>query len=102
MAFCGKCGKQVQDGATLCPACEKLGQTNLANDVEINKPMAILAYILFFIPLLTGDYKKSPFVKFHTNQGTVLIIATAVVSIISGITARIPFVGTLLFLVNIL
>ena len=31
--------------------------------------MAIIAYILFFVPLLTGDRKKSPFVKFHTNQG---------------------------------
>jgi uncharacterized membrane protein len=54
-----------------------------------NKGMAVIAYILFFIPLLTGAHKKSPFVKFHTNQGTVfflfsvpLWIATAIITTI--------------------
>jgi len=41
-------------------------------DVEQNKGMAIIAYILFFIPILTGDHKKSRFVMYHTNQGLVL------------------------------
>jgi len=51
--------------------------------------MAIIAYIIFFIPLLTGDYKKSPFVKYHTNQGTILFIVSVAlnvaVSIVRGI-----------------
>ena len=38
------------------------------------KTMSVLAYIIFFIPLLTGDHKKSPVVRFHTNQGTVLAL----------------------------
>ena len=42
-------------------------------DVEKNKTMAILAYFLFFIPLLT-DAKDSPFAKFHANQSLVLLI----------------------------
>ena len=59
------------------------------NDAEANKGMAVIAYILFFVPLLTGDYKKSPFVKYHTNQGTILFIISVTlnvaVSIIRGI-----------------
>ena len=38
-----------------------------------NTGMAIVAYILFFIPLLT-DAKNDPFVKFHIKQGLVLFI----------------------------
>lgn len=101
MAFCGKCGKQVQDGVTLCPSCENAGQNIHTNDVEVNKPMAIIAYILFFIPLLTGDCKKSPFVKYHTNQGTVLIIVSFVFTILSGILSSIPFVGGIFLLVSL-
>ncbi|MDR1891994.1 MAG: zinc ribbon domain-containing protein, partial [Oscillospiraceae bacterium] len=32
------------------------------SDAEANKVMAILSYILFFSPLLTGAHKTSPFV----------------------------------------
>jgi len=69
-----------------------------ADDVQQNKGMAILAYILFFIPLLTGAHKTSPFVKYHTNQGTVLAIAAValqvVVAILRGILRSI-FYSTL-------
>jgi uncharacterized membrane protein len=93
MAFCSKCGTQVQDGVAFCPSCGgAIGATPAqqpqqapANDAEANKVMAILAYILFFIPLLTGDHKKSPFVKFHTNQGTVLFIAALAYSVVLNI-----------------
>jgi len=51
--------------------------------------MGILAYVLFFIPLITGDHKKSPFVKFHTNQGTVLWLASIAYSIISAILSAV-------------
>ena len=63
-----------------------------SRDANNNKGMAIVAYLLFFIPLLTGDYKKSHFVKFHTNQGTVLFLTAAALgivwSIIWGIAIR--------------
>jgi uncharacterized membrane protein len=51
--------------------------------------MAVVAYILFFVPLLTGDYKKSPFVKFHANQGTVLFLAALAYGIAYGILSRV-------------
>jgi len=64
-----------------------------SNDAEQNKTMAILAYILFFIPLLAGAHKTSPFVKYHTNQGTVLFLAAVIFGIAVGIlTAILSFV----------
>lgn len=39
-----------------------------------NTTMAFLAYILFFIPLLT-DAKNDPFVRFHVRQSLGLLIA---------------------------
>ncbi|MCZ2845951.1 MAG: hypothetical protein O2U61_05570 [Candidatus Bathyarchaeota archaeon] len=56
-----------------------------------NTGMAIVAYILFFVPLLT-DARKDPFVKYHVRQGLVLFIA----GFISGFFAWIPFIGWLL------
>ena len=59
------------------------------NDAQANKGMAILAYIIFFVPLIAGTHKTSPFVKFHTNQGTVL----ALFGIGANILYIIPFLG---------
>ena len=36
--------------------------------------MAIVAYLIFFLPLLT-EAKKDPFVKYHVKQGLGLLIA---------------------------
>jgi uncharacterized membrane protein len=47
-----------------------------------NKGMAVVAYLLFFVPLITGAYRKSPFVKFHTNQGTALFIVSVAMCIV--------------------
>ena len=38
-----------------------------------NTGMAVIAYIVFFLPLLT-EAKNDPFVKFHVKQGLVLFI----------------------------
>ena len=58
-----------------------------AADIEKNKIMAVLAYILFFIPLLAA--KDSKFARFHTNQGLVLFIS----AIIASVVAIIPVIG---------
>jgi len=78
----------MDDGVKFCPSCGasttgKLAATQVGEiqadpaDAEQGKVMSILAYlfILCLIPLITGDYKKSPFVKYHLNQGVVLFIA---------------------------
>ena len=46
-----------------------------------NVGMAILAYIIFFIPLLT-EAKKDPFVKYHIKQGLVIFIAWIIVGML--------------------
>ena len=64
-----------------------------SSDVEKNKALAIVGYIfpiLFFIPLITEDGKKSPFAKFHANQQLVLLIGWVVVNVLGGI---IPVLG---------
>ncbi|MFA6394056.1 MAG: hypothetical protein WCW25_04255 [Patescibacteria group bacterium] len=50
-----------------------------------NIAMAIVAYILFFIPLLTGDAKKDSFVKYHTKQGLVLFLLVVLINVIGRI-----------------
>ena len=67
------------------------------NDVNDNKAMAIIGYIipiLFFIPLVT-DAKNSPFAKFHANQQLILLIAAIAVNVVG---AMIPFIGWFLIL----
>jgi len=69
-----------------------------SKDAEQNKGMAVIAYILFFVPLLTGDHKKSRFVMYHTNQGMVLFLFSVGGWIVSSILMLI-LIGFLLGLV---
>ncbi len=76
---------------------EKKDQTAtppVSDDVEKNKGMAILAYFIFFLPLLT-DSKDSPFVKFHVKQ-SIMIVLLIVASFFVNI---IPILGQLAFMV---
>jgi len=69
-----------------------------SSDVEKNKLMAIIGYIipiLFFIPLLNEESKKSPFAKFHANQQLVLLISAIAVNIVGTI---IPILGWFIIL----
>lgn len=60
-------------------------QASDIQDAQANKTMAILAYILFFVPLLTGAHKTSRFARYHTNQGTVLFIFAVAYGIVTAI-----------------
>ena len=63
-----------------------------------NTGMAVIAYIIFFLPLLT-EAKKDPFVKYHVKQGLALFL----VGIVMRIIAYIPVIGwVLVWLFNIL
>lgn len=53
-----------------------------------NTTMAVVAYILFFVPLITGDAKKDAFVKYHTKQGLVLFLLMVLLNVVDWI---IPF-----------
>lgn len=58
------------EGQQTTPQAQPQPQPASGNQ-EKNTGMAIVAYILFFVPLLT-DTKNDPFVKFHVKQGLVV------------------------------
>ena len=59
--------------------------------------MAVVAYILFFIPLLTDD-KNDPFVKFHIKQGAVIFLIGVVAW---ALMVVLPFLIPLVWLVHL-
>lgn len=71
-------------------------ETYNAEDIEKNKTIAGLAYIIFFLPLIVCS--DSPYGRFHANQALLLflvsIIGTTVLSIIPIIGwILLPFYG---------
>ncbi|HHU50056.1 MAG: DUF4870 domain-containing protein [Caldicoprobacterales bacterium] len=60
-------------------------------DIEKNKTMAGLAYLLFFLPLITCP--ESGYAKFHANQSLLLTIAAILGYVVLTI---IPFIGWIL------
>lgn len=62
-------------------------------DVEKNKAMAILAYIVFFVPLIAA--RESRFAMFHANQGLVLFL-TAVAGYIVCMILSFLLIGLIL------
>ncbi|MFD0697021.1 DUF4870 domain-containing protein [Paenibacillus sp. GCM10027628] len=60
-------------------------------DIQNNKGAAIIAYILFFVPLLVA--KESKFAMYHTNQGLTLFLTAVLVNVILGF---VPIIGWLL------
>lgn len=66
-------------------------QTFAPEDIEKNKVVSALAYILFFLPLVACP--ESPFGRFHANQGLSLLIVSIAGSIIFSI---IPIIGWVL------
>ncbi len=63
------------------------------SDVEKNKVMAILAYIIFFIPLLVA--KESKFAMYHANQGLILFLAAVIINVVGAV---IPIIGWLIII----
>jgi uncharacterized membrane protein len=61
-------------------------------DIEKNKIIAALAYLVFFIPLIAAP--ESKFGRYHANQGLVLNIAEILISVVGSIFLySIPFFG---------
>lgn len=60
-------------------------------DIQSNKGMAIIAYILFFIPLIAA--KDSKFAWYHANQGLTLLLTAVILNVVLGI---IPIIGWIL------
>ncbi len=62
--------------------------------------MAIIAYIIFFVPLLAGN--RSQFVTYHTNQGTVLFIFAIALQFVLTFLLFVPLLGLLLQIARLL
>lgn len=60
-------------------AIKEAEQSDIDNS---NKAMAILAYILFIIPLLAA--KESKYARYHANQGLVLLLAVSTIHIVGA------------------
>jgi len=74
-------------------------QTSVSEKKNIG--MAIIAYIIFFIPLLT-DAKNDPFVKYHVKQGLVLFIGWIAAGLVSILLAFVPPIGGIIaWLLNV-
>ena len=107
--FCNKCGKQLAEGETFCAGCgtaaggQNPGAQNAPppgasgggggildtpdtthefdpGDIQANKTMAILAYIIFFIPLIAAP--NSRYAKYHANQGLILFFVELICMVI--------------------
>ena len=60
-------------------------------DIKQNKAMAILAYFIFFLPLLAA--KDSRFARYHANQGLIVLIGYIALYIVQAILTAILFAG---------
>lgn len=104
MAFCYKCGSEVEENAKFCAKCgvdlenpqetpasdaAKTGFTDVINnitetedttseydakDIENNKILSLLSYIWILFLVPMFAAKDSKFARFHVNQGIVLFI----------------------------
>lgn len=62
-------------------------------EMDKYKWIGVLAYILFFVPLLAA--RESRFAMYHANQGLILFLVAFGVNIVGRV---IPFLGPLLIL----
>ncbi|MBQ2840598.1 MAG: zinc ribbon domain-containing protein [Oscillospiraceae bacterium] len=108
MAYCTKCGTELHVGSHFCHSCgakvasggfsgdfsAKVSEFTKTSDttcdydpVDIaqNKSVSVIAYIswLVLIPLFTA--KKSPFARFHTNQGLILWLLSIAWTIVHAV-----------------
>lgn len=109
MGFCRQCGKKLDDGLKFCPECgarvenqdavqekrtvvsktkvktEKTSTSTQSGefsheDINANKTMAVLAYIIFLVPLFAA--KESKFARYHTNQSIMLWLTNITLGIV--------------------
>lgn len=72
---------------------ESTRQINVTpEEINAGKTMAIIAYFIFFVPLLVDDAKNNKFAMFHTEQSIVLLILQIIVIIIGTLTCGIGYI----------
>jgi len=114
MYYCRNCGHMLEEGIRFCPSCgtpvygadaemKSSGTAEAirsAENEDTEKLFAVLSYfgILVLIPAFSS--RKSGFVRFHANQGLVLLLAETAAWIVGAmIHAVLLTVSWRLFLV---
>ena len=93
MAYCSKCGGEVESGVAFCPKC---GQAQTAGQVVQTSQSAqsgmaenVAGLLCYLLGWLTGIIffliDKRPFVRFHAAQSIVVFGGLHVISIVLGI-----------------
>ena len=113
MAFCSNCGKEVPEGASVCPSCgatlsaapavksvEQFDHTADydAADISDNKVYALSAYLFSFFGVLLCHVlsKESPYAQFHAREALkidVVIIVVYILSVLLCWTCIVPVAG---------
>ena len=83
--------QKQQEGQNVNQPAEKKQETKKGTRRNIG--MAAIAYIIFFIPLLT-EAKDNPFVKYHVKQGLVLFLFSFIAYLVAIMA---PILGWILF-----
>lgn len=101
MAFCSKCGSQIENNENFCPKCGAPVNNTSTDPIVTNSSndtlMGILAYlgILALIPFLVKD--QSSFVRYHAVRGMNLFLLELIAGVACSIIgAGLPTIGAIL------
>jgi uncharacterized membrane protein len=100
MAYCSKCGGEVQDGVAFCPKCGQaqvggpVAQTSHSVQPGIAENVAgLLCYVLGWVTgIIFFLIDKRPYVRFHAAQSIVVFGGLHVINIVIGIIFGAGFV----------
>jgi len=99
MAYCAKCGSQLNEGDKACgncgepaPGANRAPETTSSNDMW----MGILSYLglLALIPYLVKD--QSAFVRAHAVRGINLLILEVIAMVAAGVFSWVPVLSGIL------
>ena len=118
MAFCSNCGKEIPEGANVCPNCgtavaaapvavvDPWDHTSEfdAKDISDNKVYALSAYVFSILGVILCHVlaKESPYAQFHAREALKIDLVSIVVYLISAFfcwTCIVPVVGAVLILI---
>lgn len=126
MAFCSKCGTQVQDGAPFCPNCgAPMGAPGQAmpnyapapivpewdhtgefdpRDISENKVFALATYLLGFIGIIIVflGAKESKYAMWHAKNALTLEVVAAFVALATAVlswTCIVPVAGAVCIII---
>jgi uncharacterized membrane protein len=93
MAYCSKCGEDIQAGAAFCPKCgqpqtgEPMAQTSQSAGTGLSENVAgLLCYLLGWLTgIIFFLIDKRPYVRFHAAQSIVVFGGLHVLNIAIGI-----------------